>query len=330
VPITAYMISPFLYRARTYPLKLIVDIHTYCNARCTMCPYPKYSRQQSNGYMDWGLYCALVDELARIGRENQFRPALTYCYMAEPFLAEDLVRYVGFALARDIEVDLNTNGAVMTPEKINALLAAGFKGKIHVSFHGITPEVYQRIMGLDYQTAKKNLLYLLEHYDPQRIWIRGVNDRWPVGEKKRWFDFWQPYGAHLDYQSPISRCGSVRRLLPDNLQEKKTSRLYGCRYNLPLFEMVILFDGRAVMCCQDMGREIVWGDVSREGILGVWNGPVRQQAIQRLYTGRALPHSYLCGRCEHALNLAGLCHSVIQAAWRKIKRLTPRNQAAAI
>ena len=113
---------------------------------------------------------------------------------------------------------------------------------------------------MDYQTSLKNTLYLLEKLNPQNILIRGVDDNWPVDERRKWFEFWQVRGTLLEYLPPISRCGSIRKLLPKDSGENGTTRLYGCYFNRPLFEMVILFDGRAVMCCQDMGRELIWGD----------------------------------------------------------------------
>ncbi|KPK76293.1 MAG: hypothetical protein AMJ79_07195 [Phycisphaerae bacterium SM23_30] len=314
------MTNPFLHRARNYPLKLLVDIHSYCNGRCTICPYPKLSRQQSQGYMRWPLYRKIVDEMARIGADHDFRPIMSYCYMGEPFLAEDLSRYVIYAQQRGMDLYLNTNAAAMTPDKIDSLLAGGFNGKIHISFHGITPEVYHRIMGLDYDISLGHILYLLRRYDPGRICIRGADDRWPAGEKERWFSFWRPYGVELEYLRPISRCGSVRRLLPARLRTPEKIKLYGCRNHHPLVEMVILFDGRAVMCCQDMARELIWGDVSRDGISGVWNAPARIKAVEQLYSGRPSDKDFLCARCEQALGKAGITQALVEASWRKLTR----------
>ncbi len=314
------MMNPFLHRARKYPLKLLVDIHSYCNGRCTICPYPKLSQRQSQGYMPWRLYQKIVDEMAQIGRDHGFRPMLSYCYMAEPFLAADLSKYVSYAQQRGIDIYLNTNAAAMTPEKIDALLADGFSGKIHISVHGISPEVYHRIMGLDYEVSLNNIRYLLERYDPGRICVRGVDDRWPDGEKERWLTFWGRFGVELEYLRPISRCGAVGRLLPRKLRTPDKISLYGCRYHHPLVEMVILYDGRAVMCCQDMARELIWGDVSRYGISGVWNSPERIKAVEQLYSGRPCDKGFLCTRCEQALGKVGMVQALMEASWRKLTR----------
>jgi hypothetical protein len=312
------VLNPFLQRARSFPLKLIVDIHSYCNARCTMCPYPRYAARQSQGKMDWTLYQNIVEEMARIGSEHDFTPMMTYCYMAEPFLADDLDRYVRYGRDRGIDIYLNTNAAPMTPEKIEALLQAGFAGKIHISIHGVTPSVYERITGLDYELTLKNVHYLLEHYDNSRICIRGVDDNWPGGEKQRWFDYWRNWQVELEYLNPISRCGGIGRLLPRKLKDKEQVKLYGCREHHPLVEMVILYDGRAVMCCQDMGRELIWGDVSQDGISGVWNAPRRIEAVRKLYSGAPSERSFICARCEQALSATGWIQSLAKATWRKL------------
>jgi len=314
------MINPFLQRARNYPLKLSVDIHSFCNGRCTICPYPKYARRLSQGTMDWSLYQRIVQEAGEIGKEHNFRPLMSYCYMGEPFLADDLYRYTFLAEQAGMDLSLNTNAAAMTEEKINALLDSGFSGKIHISFHGITPEVYQRIMGLDYYLALKHIHYLLERYPHEKICVRGVDDRWPKGEKQMWTAYWRPYGVELEYLRPISRCGSVSRLLPRKLRNPDKIKLYGCRYHHPLVEMVILFDGRAVMCCQDMGREVIWGNVSRDGILGVWNSDIRKKVVEKLYSGRPGGKDFLCSRCEQALGKAGITHALAEASWRKMTR----------
>ncbi|MCP4711980.1 MAG: radical SAM protein [Planctomycetes bacterium] len=301
-------------------MKLSVDIHSYCNGRCTICPYPKYARRQSQGYMDLSLYERIVQEAGEIGRENNFRPLMSYCCMGEPFLVDDLSGYTSLAEQAGIDLSLNTNAAAMTKEKVDALLGSGFTGKIHISFHGISPEVYQRIMGLEYDVALRHIHYLLDRYPHERICVRGVDDRWPEGEKQRWFDYWRYYGVELEYLRPISRCGSVDRLLPGKLRNPEKIRLYGCRYHHPLVEMVILFDGRAVMCCQDMGREVIWGDVYRDGILGVWNSENRRKVVEQLYSGEPSGKDFLCSRCEQALGKAGIVYALVEASWRKATR----------
>ena len=314
------MLNPFLHYAHNHPRKLIVDIHSYCNARCTMCPYPRLSRKQSQGEMDLNLYRAIVDELSQLGREHDFVPLMTYCYMGEPFISDRVHEYVRYAIEQGINVYLNTNASLLSPAKTDALLATGFTGQINISVPGITREVYERITGLDYPRTMSNIDYLLAHYEGQQVLIRGVDDHWPESEKERWLAFWEEKGVQIEYLAPISRCGRIGRLLPKKLKQKQTFRLYGCKCHHPLVEMVILFDGRAVMCCQDMGRELIWGNVAEEGLAGVWNSSVRQEAVCKLYCGETVTKEFLCARCEQAMTRSEMMQMLFRKGWQKITR----------
>lgn len=267
--------------------------------------------------MERPLYDRIIREMGELGRRHHFRPYLTYCYMAEPFLSPRLHEYVAAALEQNLNVYLNTNAAVMTAPKVDALLATGFDGLIHVSIHGATPETYNRITGLDYHITLKHLHYLLEHYPPRRVLVRGVDDGWPEGEKEQWLAMFEPLGVQLEYLPPISRCGAVEHLNHRKEKDGKV-RLYGCREHHPLVEMVILFDGRAVMCCQDMGRELIWGDVGRDGIEGVWNHSIRLNAIRKLYSGKSSNMSFLCARCEQAMGPGDMVGDLIKRSWKKL------------
>ena len=318
------MYNPFLHYTQDHPRKLIVDIHSYCNARCTMCPYPRLSRKQSQGEMDLSLYRAVVDELSQLGREHDFVPLMTYCYMGEPFVSDRVHEYVRYAVKRGINVYLNTNASLLGPAKTDALLTTGFTGQINISMPGITHEVYERITGLDYPTTMANIDYLLAHYEAQRVLIRGVDDHWPKGEKEHWLEYWEDKGVQIEYLAPISRCGGIGRLLPTKLKSNKTVRLYGCNCHHPLVEMVILFDGRAVMCCQDMGRELIWGNVAKKGLSGVWNSAIRQEAVRKLYCGEPLTNKFLCARCEQAMTGSEMMQMLFRKGWQKIVRRRPK------
>ncbi len=313
------MINPYLYKMRPYPLKILVDIHSFCNARCTMCPYPKYSRQQTQGFMDWQLYKDIIDEFAQLGHQYNYTPILSFCYMGEVFLSQDLPKYIEHAIKQDISVYFNTNAYEMTPEKLDGVFETGFQGEFMISSHSHNPEVYKRIMGLDYERTLNNILYLLDRYDPKKVLIRGVDDNWPEGEKEKWFEFWEPKGVQIEYLEPVSRCGGVKRLLPENLKHDQSVRLYGCKNHLPLHEMIVLYDGRVVMCCQDMGREVIWGNVRDEGVAGVWNGKTRTDIVKRLYNGSPNSKDFICSKCEYALGKSEMVQDAVKAAWRKIK-----------
>ncbi len=282
---------------KSKPASAIVDIHSFCNASCTICPYDRLNRMQSQGVMPWSLYTKIIDELACCGSTASGRPRLTYCHMGEPLLAPHVVECVRYARGRQLDVYLNTNGSYLSARLLGALQEAGFCGDIFVSFHGITARVYEGITGLSFDLVLQNTLHLIRNYPPGRITIRGVDYGWPPGERKKWEDYWTSLGVVVEYKKPISRCGAVDvgEVVPAE------GRLWGCRSKRPLEQIVILFDGRVVLCCQDMRREETWGNVGDLGVLGVWRGSARLDSLRRLYGGLPVRSAGLpCIRCEKA------------------------------
>ncbi len=306
---------------------MIIDIHSYCNARCTMCPYPSLSRKQSQGIMEWPLYEKIIDDYSGLSAHYGFKPELTYCYMSEVFLGEDLPERVSYALKREIVPYLLTNASVMTAEKVDALLATGFSGDFHISFHGITREVFERICGLDYQTTLDNILYLLSRYDPQKVLIRGVDDNWPTGEQEKWLSFWRQYNVQIEYLPPISRAGSVRRF--SGRTPAGDRRIYGCQNNLPLNQMVVLFDGRVVLCCQDMKRRCILGDLNEQSISELWNGRRRRELLETIYNGKPVSDHFICAQCEESLDLSGMLKSYSRLMALKTRQLLTKQKPIA-
>jgi len=178
------MLDPYLFKMKPYPLRMLVDIHAFSNARCGMCPYPKYAKTQSQGHMPWNAYTKIIDEFSQLGNQYDFTPLLSYCYIGEVFLENHVDKYVQYATDQNIDVYLNTNAHVMTPENVDALLTTGFNGDFYISSHTHNPKTYKRIMGLEYQQTLDNIFYLIDHYDLGKVLIRGVDDRWEPGDEE--------------------------------------------------------------------------------------------------------------------------------------------------
>ena len=95
---------------------------------------------------------------------------------------------------------------------------------------------------------------------------------------------------------PISRAGLVRYL-----KSPSRKRVVGCQTERVLHQMVISFSGEVVLCCNDMSREIIVGNLNDSTIYEVWNGKIFQNILEAIYSGKKLPSTFLCNRCEESL-----------------------------
>lgn len=283
-----------------YPQNLIIDIHSYCNARCRICPYPRLKDKLSMGWMEENLFRRLIDEFAAIKARHPIRGHVIFCNMGEVFIDPEIIWKFNYVRKAGLTLILQTNAALLSPEKIDRLLESGFNGSIYISFHGITKAVYEKIMGLPYEKTLANIQYLTSKYS--KVTIRAYAFQWPWGEVRKVISYWRKQGVPVSIGIPNSRTNLVSAT--EGLPLKYPGPwLKGCKKGEPLRDMVISFDGQVVLCCEDMGRRSDLGNVRDKSILEVWNGPQAQKVLDYLYGGGwGKKDGFLCRSCQFGLS----------------------------
>lgn len=294
------MFPPFTINGITrqpYPSNLLLDVHSFCNASCRTCPYPTLHKQLSMGYMEEGLFRRIVDEFAEIKRLHNVRGHVIFCYMGELFVDPDIFWKIGYVLKSGLMLVIQTNAYLLTPEKTDRLIETGFRGEIYVSCHGITPAVYRNVMGLDIGPVLRNVDYLLGRYPRHFVKIRAIPHDWPVGEVLRVKGYWKKRGVSVKIFLPNSRTGLLPRLSRWSLKYAGTS-LRGCKKDLPIRDMVIAYNGDVVLCCEDMARKVILGNVRGRSLQEVWNSERAREVLGQIYQGHPGSDDLICKSCE--------------------------------
>lgn len=283
-----------------YPQNLIIDIHSYCNARCRICPYPHLKDKLPMGWMEETLFRRLIDEFAAIKAQHPIRGHVIFCNMGEAFIDPEVIWKINYVRQAGLTMVLQTNAALLSPEKIDRLLASGFDGRIYISFHGITKAVYEKIMGLPYEKTLANIQYLTSKYS--KVTIRAYVFKWPWGEVHKVLSYWRKQGVPVGIGIPNSRANLVAAT--EGLPLKYPGPwLKGCKKGEPLRDMVISFDGQAVLCCEDMARKSNLGNLRDNSLLEVWNGHQAHKVLDYLYGGGwGKKDGFLCRGCQFGLS----------------------------
>jgi MoaA/NifB/PqqE/SkfB family radical SAM enzyme len=291
-----------------YPKQIIVDIHSYCNAKCQICPYPSLKTKNPMGVMEETLFTKIIDDFSVLAKTNYFRGHVIFCNMGElfvyPKIAIDRMKYV---MQKGLDFDIQTNASLMTPEVVDMLKEAGFTGSVLISFHGISPDVYKGIMGLDITKTMKNIDYLSQNYSQEKIGIQSIPYNWPKGEAKRIRSYFSRKGIKVRMPLPNNRSG----LLPEIAEHKKRT-LIGCTANRPLGEMVICFNGDVLLCCNDMGQQEIVGSLKKNTIQEVWISDTMLDKISQIYCGKPSPENFLCRKCEFGITSKSLLNRLIK------------------
>jgi pyruvate-formate lyase-activating enzyme len=285
-----------------YPHNLIIDIHSYCNARCQICPYPGLKDQLPMGFMAEDLFKRLIDEFAEVKARHDIRGHVIFCNMGELFMDPEVFWKLAYVKEKGLTNVIQTNAALLTPQKLKKLKECGYEGDVFVSCHGVSKEVYERIMGLPYDKAMANIIHLLENYDRNKISLRTFAHNWPKGEGQKVKEYWARHGMKVRVRIPNARTGLLGKLVGSKLKYPGPW-LKGCKKTLPFRDMVITFDGQAILCCEDMARKTNLGDLNTHSLLEVWNSPQAEKIMDHMHGGGwGKKDDFICRTCEFGLS----------------------------
>jgi radical SAM protein with 4Fe4S-binding SPASM domain len=314
LPLYFYLIgaySKFLATGKCLaaPLILLLQTHSFCNGRCSICPYPTVSKKLPQGRMEWSLFQKIIDEAA----SEPLLSTIVFELHNEPLLDErifDCAKYIK-SKAPDKRVAIITNGELLdrfSPEDV-------VKSKLDVltiSLNAHSRETYERINeGLDYDRVMNNVSRILanplarqrtrlgfvmteqneaEVYEATRYWqermvntrVIGVTNRGGTLEN---YERFRPKAEYYDGSGPAR---VWRRLM------ERARHAIGC--HIPFYEMSILFNGDALQCGEDWYRTNVVGNVKTHSLKEVWNSK-KINKIRRLLLRKRFEQLNCCKDC---------------------------------
>jgi radical SAM protein with 4Fe4S-binding SPASM domain len=292
------------------PFPSYVQLQTInaCQAACTMCPYPTYSKVFQRGRMEDALFEKVIAEIAERPEVRTFVPMLQNEPLLDRRLFERIARFRELTGGR-VEVELVTNGALLGDEAI-ARIAEVRLDVLDISLDAATKETYERIrVGLDFDAVIAGVERALAADLPHtRIFVRLVRQRDNLHEIREFAKRWRARGAGVFIYSAHDRAGSVRDFdervrIPERelpvLQraERRASRLWFGHCPMPFAMTSILHDGTMLMCVHDWGRKVVLGNVRDATIAELWNGE-RMREVRRLIAERRYDEIAACRDCS--------------------------------
>lgn len=282
---------------RPYPTQIIIDVHSYCNARCVICPYDRLKDKLPMGVMEEDLFRKIVDDYAGLCERKGFRGNVIFCSMGEFFLYPEVsIERMGYVIEKGLDFGIQTNASAMLPKWVDLVIERGFTGSFTISCHGVSPEAYEPIMGLDLERTLANIDYLIGRYPREKVCIQAIPHGWPFGETRKVRRYWRQRGVHVRMPLPNDRAGLV-----PGIKGGRRPRLLGCNAERPLYEMICNIKGEVQLCCNDMAQKEIVGSLAENTIEAVWNGAVMQEKLAQIYEGAPAPDDFICYACESAI-----------------------------
>jgi len=278
-------------RGTKVPPNLQIEPANSCNLRCTCCSGHRNLRPR--GYMDFGLFCRIVDEAAAVGAKR------IHLYLhGEPLLHPQIGDMIRRIKSRHLAVTMATNAMLLTPRKIEDIMRSHLTHEDYIllSVLGNSKETHEKVMrGVDHDRVVANIKNLVEYRRVHELngpIIETVFFRTPdnAHEEEAYRDYWgkvvdnsratpasEQYVSYRDGHAPTS----FRTRTCHQLWER----------------MTVHWNGNVVLCHADIDGQIVLGSLQEMTIPEIWNCD-RVSAIRDLHRQSRFRDLPICAACD--------------------------------
>jgi len=296
-----------------FPPILQVQTKSGCNGECVICPQRKIREMFPEAVMSEALFCRIVRQCAGEKNLRGVGFVLQNEPLTDPALFEK-IRYFRERADSRAMAFIVTNMILLTPDVVPVLLDSGLDA-LHITCNGFQRRDWEAInRGKSWDVFRANLDHFLGQ-DLSRIavMLSFVRNNLYRDELKKAVRYWKARGLRCFVHGINNRGGLVddyekfarpvdREPLPARLRKTLVKRFLGC-CPYPFLQMSVLAEGGVLICTHDWSRKQMIGDLSRQSIREVWNGPVMRDIRLKHLSGRAkeIPS---CERCDVFENVA--------------------------
>jgi len=278
------------------PKILQIETTNACNATCVMCPHSFMKRKTR--VMNLKEFKKILDNVMK---NYPLIERLTINGFGEPLLDKGMIEKIDYANKRypKLKIDIYTNASLLTKKLADELLERKL-GRMTFSINGAEKEDYEKIMGLNYDVMKKNVLYfLMQKKKLKKKFLANVSMMvLKENEKKseNFIKFWRRYADSVRTYYAHDWAGE----LGGNLGEQKIP--YGRKQwpcSAPWTHIVIHSKGEFLACCRDFNSAWSFGNLLKGDDIKKLRESERFKKLlnQHLNFDFSFP---LCKSCDHA------------------------------
>ena len=300
------------------PFTVYIEQTKYCNFKCFYCIHS--TRDEAGGefqklghrmmHMDEAYFDKIVHDLQEFPKGGVKR--IVFSGLGEPLTNPLLPTFVKKIVDADIagRVEVITNGLLLTPEKSDALVAAGITN-INISVQGLDAVGYENTCGvrIDFEQYLENLRYLFAHKKNTAIYIKAIDATVPTEEEQKTF---------LELFSPMADRIYIEHLvvMQQQMEDLKgvvdgSKNFYGEELDLErqvcaqsFYFLPLGCEGHTFPCpVPGLGKGLSMGSAKEQSLVEIWNGPKRRAFLRMLLQKRKdeVPECRGC-TCFNAIN----------------------------
>jgi len=281
------------------PPMVVLDVTNTCNIACIHCPQSDIQARPGfrSSHLNYDFLIRIVDEIAETGRDCLLR----FAGDGEPFMHPRLLDMLRYAKEHcQAKLNLTTNGILMTPKRIDALLDIGVD-LIDISLDALTRRTYETIRcGGDYVRLMANIFYLLDRRDravrPMKVMVSFIEQHENEGETAGFRGFWSPLVNHVMVRQLHSAIGLVKAVESAERNLAPATERFPCPHLWK--RLTVDFSGTIKFCAHDwvFHDAVALGNIAEIGLKQAWQGAALSE-LRNHHQAGDYSHCTPCDRC---------------------------------
>ena len=290
------------------PAGVDIELTSRCNASCSFCPRDQTPHQ---GLIDERTFTAALERAVQyrdaVLELHRLQPGylstvddtifLSFCGMGEPLLHPRVVEYVRRAAEAGLRPIINTNGALLSPDKAEDLMAAGL-AMVCLNV-GEIGEQYEEVYDLPFERTRFNVEHFLAAAPGRCLAVIVLVDHWHDPDHATSVrEYWSERGASAFLPfTLVNRAGALA--LGEDVEDgqaflHEAEKILaegggetGCW--APFMYPFIGYDGNYYLCSSDWRKEVNLGNVFERSVADLIEDKVE----------RVRSRSPICRDCTH-------------------------------
>ena len=296
-------------RLSGFPVVLSVEPTSYCNLKCPQCPTGMGTLSRSAGYMDFDVYCSIIDEL------GDYLTNVQLFFQGEPFMHKQLPQMIRYARQKNIYTLTSTNGHFLNAKTVDAILDSGLNALV-IGLEGVSPEVYRfyRQNG-KFDTVVQGIKHLIAVRNKRKLKHPKICLQFIVMKSNQdQVDAVKRFGRELNVDNVVIKTAqiypdtNIDDFLPDEpalSRYKKVDGKLQLNVSVPNHckrvwtTAVITWDGTLASCCFDKDAEHSFGIWNGMQFYELWRSERAMQFRRQILKDRsAIP---MCSNCTEGI-----------------------------
>ena len=284
--------------SRSHRLKIVsLETMTACNQKCYFCPVSIAPRE------DYDMPVELFERI--VGELLPYRDTLESVFLQsynEPTIDRRFVEFCRTLFAAKLPVAVLSNGSGLTPAKVDALIESGPLRYLCINLSTLDRERYARDRGEDHLgIVLRNLDYLKSRpfADVMKMVVLGTGDPVHDADFEAISERFKETRFTVERHVVMDRAGWLDLGLKPDAPKR---HLAGCDNvgSRPLQHLHITPRGQCVLCCEDYDEKYLVGDLTRNSIAEVLEGPELAAMRRWVYGIEEAPDDFMCRDCVFA------------------------------